>query len=282
MISFGRFWPGDCHRPNRLNVPLVLSGFVALDKQGFLHKPPSLTARHVNHHGDAVHHAPHTLSLLTDPNRQVTPLAQALVLFRPVDHRYCTLSNLCRRAALNLCGIWTTPSVEKTNDKTFFGMIHATRSVPIEASHEGGRSPSMAAKSGSASPLRRPWCNRKAASDIRRRWPAHGKAPCVCMHPNCLMCTRGSAPIRPDPPRDPKSRRCCGRLSVGVVRLASVGKIGQNFSCHQPEEPHADVERERREVRLRPTHRPRPRVARHGGTPGNGGTGVARNGTGGR
>ena len=30
--------------------------------------------------------APHTLSLITDPNRQITPLAQALVLFRPVDH----------------------------------------------------------------------------------------------------------------------------------------------------------------------------------------------------
>ena len=36
--------------------------------------------------GRAVRRAPHTLSLLTDPDRQITPLAQALVIFRPVDH----------------------------------------------------------------------------------------------------------------------------------------------------------------------------------------------------
>ena len=45
-------------RPSRLNEPAVLSGFVALDEQGFLHKPFPFASRHVNHHGDAVHHTP--------------------------------------------------------------------------------------------------------------------------------------------------------------------------------------------------------------------------------
>ena len=40
--------------------------------------------------------------------------------------RYCALSNLCRRAALNLCGIQVIPCVEKHDDKASFGMIHAT------------------------------------------------------------------------------------------------------------------------------------------------------------
>ena len=34
----------------------------------------------------AARRAPHTFNLLTDPNRQITPLAQALVIFCPVDH----------------------------------------------------------------------------------------------------------------------------------------------------------------------------------------------------
>ena len=61
-------------------------------------------------------------------------------------------------------------------------------------------------------------------------------------------------------------KTCRGRLCAGAVRLARVGQIGQDLSCHQPEGSHADAEREGREVRLRPTHRPRPRVtvAKHG------------------
>ena len=35
---------------------------------------------------------------------------------------------------------------------------------------------------GAASPLRRPWCNRKAASDIRNRWRAHRNGGSVHMH----------------------------------------------------------------------------------------------------
>ena len=42
-----RFW-SPRQRPNRLNVPLVLSGFVALHEQRFLHEPPPLTARCVH------------------------------------------------------------------------------------------------------------------------------------------------------------------------------------------------------------------------------------------
>ena len=41
-----------------------------------------------------VRRAPHTLSLLTDPNRQITPLAQALVIFCPVDHPVLRLIKL--------------------------------------------------------------------------------------------------------------------------------------------------------------------------------------------
>ena len=40
--------------------------------------------------------------------------------------RYCALANVCRRAALNLCGIQVIPCVEKHDDKASFGMIHAT------------------------------------------------------------------------------------------------------------------------------------------------------------
>ena len=66
-------------------------------------------------------------------------------------------------------------------------------------------------------------------------------------------------------PSDPRGASVVERLGV-AVRLARVGQIGQDLSCHQPEGSHADAEREGREVRLRPTHRPRPRVtvAKHG------------------
>ena len=42
----------------------------------------------------AARRAPHTLSLITDPNRQITPLAQALVIFCPVDHPVLRLIKL--------------------------------------------------------------------------------------------------------------------------------------------------------------------------------------------
>ena len=45
-----------------------------------------------------------------------------------------------------------------------------------------GVAPVTAASSGAASPLRRPWCNRKAASDIRNRWRAHRNGGSVHMH----------------------------------------------------------------------------------------------------
>ena len=84
------------------------------------------------------------------------------------------------------------------------------------------------------------------------------KMVCRVQHQACL----DSAPSRPDPPRDPSPEGFAAGLSVGVIRLAPVGQIGQDLSCHQLEGSDADAEREGREVRLRPTHRPRPRVAR--------------------
>ena len=57
----------------------------------------------------------------------------------------------------------------------------------------GGSLSSTAESSGAASPLRRPWCNRKAANDMRRRRRAHRKGVLVSIHPRCLMGTRGSA-----------------------------------------------------------------------------------------
>ena len=41
---------------------------VAVDIRGFFDKPPPLAARHVDHHGDAVHHAP-----AGDVPRQLAP-----------------------------------------------------------------------------------------------------------------------------------------------------------------------------------------------------------------
>ena len=54
--------------------------------------------------------------------------------------------------------------------------------MPIKASRRGGSLPSTAASSGTASPLRRPWCNRKAARDIRKRRRAHRSGVTVHMH----------------------------------------------------------------------------------------------------
>ena len=51
---------------------------------------------------------------------------------------------------------------------------------PSWAPKEGA--PVTAASAGAASPLRRPWCNRKAASDIRNRWRAHRNGGSVHMH----------------------------------------------------------------------------------------------------
>ena len=57
--------------------------------------------------------------------------------------------------------------------------------------------------------------------------PAHGKAPCVCMHPNCLMCTRGSASTRPDPPHYPSPEGVAAgsaRVPSGLRRSAKLAK----------------------------------------------------------
>ena len=53
--------------------------------------------------------------------------------------------------------------------------------MPYQASKEGV-APVTPASSGAASPLRRPWCNRKAASAIRNHWRAHRNGGSVHMH----------------------------------------------------------------------------------------------------
>ena len=59
---------------------------VCLDRQ--IRVSPLATPRR------AARRAPHTLSLITDPNREITPLAQALVIFCPVDHPVLRLIKL--------------------------------------------------------------------------------------------------------------------------------------------------------------------------------------------
>ena len=54
--------------------------------------------------------------------------------------------------------------------------------APVLSTPKRGVAPVTAASSGAASPLRRPWCNRKAASDIRNRWRAHRNGVSVHMH----------------------------------------------------------------------------------------------------
>ena len=110
----------------------------------------------------------------------------------------------------------------------------------------------------------------------------HMEAAFSCTCTPMSMCTRGTPPTPGDRRSKSTSRKlartpsryshrssfrgadrgtyktCRGRLCAGAVRFARVGQIGQDLSCHQPEGSHADAEREGREVRLRPTHRPRP------------------------
>ena len=74
----------------------------------------------------AARRAPHTLSLITDPNRQITPLAQALVIFCPVDHSVLRLIKLVPSRCVELMWHLVIPCVEKHDDKASFGMIHAT------------------------------------------------------------------------------------------------------------------------------------------------------------
>ena len=48
----------DGHAVESVYVPLIRSGVVAVHHGGFFHEPPPLAARHVDHQGDPVHHAP--------------------------------------------------------------------------------------------------------------------------------------------------------------------------------------------------------------------------------
>ena len=44
--------------PDRLDEPAVAGGFVTLHECRFLHKAAAVAPGHVNHHRNAVHHAP--------------------------------------------------------------------------------------------------------------------------------------------------------------------------------------------------------------------------------
>ena len=67
--------------------------------------------------------------------------------------------------------------------------------TPIEASRDGSL-PATASMAGSASPLRRPWCNRKRASDMRNPCGAHANAVSVNKHPD-VGCARTDRHRRP-------------------------------------------------------------------------------------
>ena len=83
---------------------------------------------------------------------------------------------------------------------------------------KGGSLPSTAASSGSASPLRWPWCNRKAGSDLRTRRRAHRKAGFVSTHPRCPMGTPGSvsapATDAQNPPLESRLERHTAKPSI--------------------------------------------------------------------
>ena len=81
--------PCVCRNPSRYVVRSVRH--VSIAKSEYLHWPPRDVRR-----------APHTLSLLTDPDRQITPLAQALVIFRPVDHPILRLIKLVPSGCVEL------------------------------------------------------------------------------------------------------------------------------------------------------------------------------------
>ena len=68
-------------------------------------------------------------------------------------------------------------------------------------------------------PLRRPWCNSKAASDMRRRRRAHRKSDSVCIHP--LM-------------SDGHSRISTGALQIGAQGPARVYSrdFGPDTGCN--------------------------------------------------
>ena len=96
---------------------------------------------------------------------------------------------------------------------------------------QGGVAPATAAPSGTASPLRRPWCNRNAASDMRNRWRAHGSGVFVYMHADVDVHARHATDprrsvvkIRPRKPvrapcREPVDRRSGPRGPEQVLQL---------------------------------------------------------------
>ena len=64
------------------------------------------------------------------------------------------------------------------------GVHMPSSAMPIEASKKGGSLPSTAACPGAAAAFRRPCHNCKTASNIRKRWRAHGNDVSAHMHPD--------------------------------------------------------------------------------------------------
>ena len=74
-----------------------------------------------------------------------------------------------------------------------WGCTSPSSPMPIEACRDGGSLPATSKERGSATPLRRPWRNRKRASDMRNRRRAHHRRDFVSGRPQSAMGTRGSA-----------------------------------------------------------------------------------------
>ena len=98
--------------------------------------------------------------------------------------------------------------------------------MPIEACREGGSLPATASMAGSASTLRRPWYNRKRASDIRNRMRVHRRRDFVSGDPPSAMDTRGSASARASGAQNGSPGIRADRHTVYPSIIASEGAVG--------------------------------------------------------
>ena len=86
--------------------------------------------------------------------------------------------------------------------------------MPIEACPRWGSLPATASMAGSASPLRRPWHNRKRDSGIRNRRHVHRRRDFVSGDPRSTMYTRGSASARASVAQNESPRSRADRHAV--------------------------------------------------------------------
>ena len=83
----------------------------------------------------------------------------------------------------------------------------------------------------------RPWCNCKAASDLQNRRRAHWKGDFVCIHPRCLMGTRGSASTPAAPRRCPQPSPSRRPRRRGEARPPRPGTSDSPLPKLKPREP---------------------------------------------